>query len=383
MLLFPAPSDLRPKLGRRLSASSQINLLSYALIFGTLKKLRPPVPGRITLSRKSRVLLFSTGGIGDALIDSVAVHQLAAAYPGIHITMVAHHRRLDVARHQPPLDRIVPFRKGPAAFLRLLNQLRGPWDAIFFLTFHDPEAKCLGFLLNKNATFSLAWRSQFFGLAANEIVSAPLRRAHLAEQAAAVVAQAGVPSAERRMIYEVRGEERERLRGSLDALGCRTFPRIILQLGGGGQPFRDWPVSHHAALARRIVAAGLGPLAILGGPDHRQKAEEFRSLCGDLIYSDLVGQLPLPQSAALIRQASCLVSTDTGIMHLGFALRTPTVALLHPSPGPARVGPLCDKHLHRVLSLEKPSGYRLPSDVTMASITPDSVFDAVGSVLQQ
>jgi ADP-heptose:LPS heptosyltransferase len=72
-----------------------------------------------------------------------------------------------------------------------------------------------------------------------------------------------------------------------------------------------------------------------------------------------------------------LVSTDTGIMHLAFALGTPTVALLHCSPGDARVGPLADRQKHVVIQLPKPAGYRVPSDALMSNILPEDVFPAL------
>jgi len=385
VILFPVPIGLKPKKGRQLSLSSRINLLSFALAFGVMRQFRPAVPEPVQLKPSSRVLFFSTGGIGDSLLDSAAINALAAAYPGIEITVVVHHKRQVVMQHNPWVRKVIEFSKGPIAFHLLQHALRksGRWDAIFYLTAHDPESRCLGYLVAPGRTFGLAWRSEFYGLASREIDQPGLRRAHLAEQARAVVEAAGVQKGEPRMDYRVSEKEVRELENWANTNRAAPLPRIIFQLGGGGQPFRDWPVPHFVKLLDLIEEGNLGPVGILGGPDHRAKAARFAQLAGGLPFTDFVGKLPLPLSAALLSHAECLVSTDTGIMHLGFALRTPTVALLHCSPGRSRVGPLVDLERHQVLELAKPSNYGRPEDASMAEIAPEDVFEKVREVLHR
>ena len=361
-----------------LSLSSSANLLAYKAVFGFLTKVRLPVAKPIRLAPESRVLVFSTAGLGDALLDSAGINALASDYPGIRIHAVVHHRRTDIARHNPLLEKLHFLRKGPHAFLALWWRLRknGPWDAVLYLSCHDPEARCLGYLLAPDATVGLAWRTEMPWLCARNIDDSGLRRAHLAVQAVRVAAEAGVAASEVRMVYVVAEEDRIALDRSLVKMGFPLRPGVIFQLGGGGGPYRDWPVEHFLKLAELAHAAGIGPVFLLGGPDHREKAGEFSAATSSrkLPFFDVVGRLPLSQSAALLERSRCLVSTDTGIMHLGFALGTPTVALLHCSPGDARVGPLADRDRHVVIQIAKPAGYRVPSDASMADIRPEDVF---------
>lgn len=362
----------------KLSLSSSANLLAHKAVFGLLTKLRPPANRPLRLGPESRVLVFSTAGLGDALLDSAGIHALAAEYPGIHIEAVVHHRRTDIARHNPLLKKLHFLRKGPHAFLALWWQLRtqGPWDAVLYLSCHDPEARCLGYLLAPDATVGLAWRTEMPWLCAKNIDEPGLRRAHLAVQAVRVAAGAGATTPEARMVYEVAAEDRRALDRSLLGWNFPAVPGVTFQLGGGGGPYRDWPVEHFLKLAELAHAAGIGPVVLLGGPDHRMKADAFAAAARErgIPVFDAVGRLPLPQSAALLERSRCLVSTDTGIMHLAFALRTPTVALLHCTPGDARVGPLVDRGRHVVIQLPKPAGYRTPADASMRNLLPEEVF---------
>ncbi len=365
----------------RLSLSSSVNLLAYRALFGLLTRVRPPGTKPVRLESGSRVLVFSTAGLGDSLLDSAGLHALAAGWPGIHIEAVVHHRRTDIARHNPLLKKLHFLRKGPHGFLSLWWELRkqAPWDAVLYLSCHDPEARCLGYLLAPDATIGLAWRTEMPWLCAINIDEPGLRRAHLAVQAVRVAAGAGAPVKETRMVYEVSPEDRKALDQTLDGLGYPGHPGVIFQLGGGGGPYRDWPVGHFLKLAEMAHASGIGPLFLLGGPDHRKKAGQFAEAARELNlpFFDVVGRLPLPQSAALLERSRCLVSTDTGIMHLAFAIGTPTLALLHCTPGELRVGPLADREKHAVIQLPKPAGYRTPADASMSGLLPENVFPAL------
>ncbi len=358
--------------------SSSINLFFYRAVFGLLVKIRPPRGGEIDLGPGGRVLVFSTAGLGDSLLDSAGIRALAETFPGIHIEAVVHHRRRDIAAHNPLLKNLHFLRKGPHAFWALWRRLRrrGPWDAALYFSCHDPEARCLGYLLARDATIGLAWRTKMPWLCARNIDGPGLRRAHLAAQAVRVAEEAGAASGDApRMVYGVTAADREALDRKLSGLGFPRGPGVVFQLGGGGAAYRDWPSGHFVALARMAHSAGIGPIFILGGPDHRNKAGEFAA--ADIPFFDVVGKLSLPQSAALIERARCLVSTDTGIMHLAFAIGTPTVALLHCSPGANRVGPTADPEKHEVIALPRPAGYRSPSDAPMREILPEQVFSGL------
>ena len=379
---MPATTVKRPV---RLSLASRLNLGLYHLVFNALAMIKPASPSPLRLGSQSRVLVFSSAGLGDSLLDSVAIRALAETYPGIHLAAVVHHRRPDISEHNPLLSKLYRLRKGPPGFLRLWRALHadGPWHAVLYLSCHDPEARCLGYLLNRHATAGITWRSQFSNLCAINVDEPGLKRAHLSEQALRVAAAVGAKTQTPRMVYTVTQGDRIALDARLKELRLPSEPMVTLQLGGGGAGYRDWPVEHFIALAKALHQENIGPLFILGGPDHRAKADRFAAAAREagIPFADVVGKLKLPLSAALLERSRCLVSTDTGIMHLGFALQTPTVALLHCSPGPARVGPLADLERHAIVALTKPPGYKKPSDASMKDILPEQVLPRVQELL--
>ncbi len=375
----------KPKKPVRLSLSSRLNLWFYRALFGALWALRPPRPRPIRLSGQSRVLAFSSAGLGDALLDSVAFRALAETYPGIHLAAVVHHRRPQIAQHNPLLKKLYFLRKGRWASSRSGgNSAPAASDAVLYLSCHDPEARCLGFLLNRDATVSLAWRTELNHLCAFNIDEPGLRRAHLAAQSLRVARETGAQTQYPRMVCEVAPEDRRALDTRLAELGISENPRIIFQLGGGGAGLSRLARRAFCRLGLRLAGRPASArCSSSAAPTIRRRPPDLpppRRNAASAFTTSSPG-LALPLSAALLERTQCLVSTDTGIMHLGFALKIPTVALLHCQPGAARVGPLADLDLHRVIELPRPPGYKTPADAPMSLIQPEQVLPEVMTVL--
>jgi heptosyltransferase-2 len=114
---------------------------------------------------------------------------------------------------------------------------------------------------------------------------------------------------------------------------------VALHLGSANNTtFRRWPVSRFIELATRIQTYVPHLLVVLTGtPAERSLVEEFaggfRGRC-----ADATGLGSVHATALLLERCDLLVSNDTGVMHFGAALGTPTVGLFGPST-PAHWGP--------------------------------------------
>jgi len=92
------------------------------------------------------------------------------------------------------------------------------------------------------------------------------------------------------------------------------------------RPQKHWMEPRWAELAGRLCAELGMPTVLLGGPGDRAGADRVRAQAkGDLV--DLVGQTRLLEAAALIERARLVIGVDTGLGHMGIALRRPTLLL--------------------------------------------------------
>ena len=146
---------------------------------------------------------------------------------------------------------------------------------------------------------------------------------------------------------------------------------------------REWPEEHWLELAQQLAKPGL-IFAITGAPAERPRsvALQERMSKEGLAAEVFVGEGGLNSVILLIQRASLLVSVNTGIMHLGSVLGTPTVSINGPNAnwrwGP--VGP-------RSLGVDTPDGSGgfldlgfefdgHPQD-TMRKIRPEHVMAAI------
>jgi ADP-heptose:LPS heptosyltransferase len=365
---------------------SRLSASLYTAAFRARARRRPPQTRPIRLGDGSRVLAFTCAGIGDTLTDSVVFKALRETFPGAHLAAVVHRRRRLLLEHNPHVNQIFNFHKGPLAFWTLQRELRaaGPWDAILHLRGNDPEPRCLSYLLDPDVTVSVPDMTRLDWLCGHHVIQPDWDVTHGVEQTLRIARYVGADTADPRLVYAVRDDERARLEEKLHGWGiAEGKPRLVLQLGGGRRAsWRDWPVPRYAELLRLAAAQLDGEFFVLGGGDQAERRDSLARLFagGARPYHDLVGKLSLAESAALLASARTLVSTDTGIMHLGFAVGTRVVALIHCNNPESRVGPYGYGDRHRVVQLPRPAGYRTPADANMADIGAETVFAAVREI---
>ena len=111
------------------------------------------------------------------------------------------------------------------------------------------------------------------------------------------------------------------------------------------QRTKMWPAERFVALAQALTAPD-GPMpgaaiGVIAGPGDAERQMAAPLLAALPQARDLVGNLPIPESAALLSRAGLFVGNDSGLMHLSAATGAPTLGLFGPTPASqyAPVGP--------------------------------------------
>jgi len=108
--------------------------------------------------------------------------------------------------------------------------------------------------------------------------------------------------------------------------GPKGFAGRVVLLPGAGKTEKQWPVERFRELANRI-----GPKALaVWGPGEREMAEA--------IGAEVAPPTSFRELARVLREASVVVGSDTGPLHLAAALGTRVVGLYGPT-NPRRNGP--------------------------------------------
>jgi ADP-heptose:LPS heptosyltransferase len=98
---------------------------------------------------------------------------------------------------------------------------------------------------------------------------------------------------------------------------------------GSSTPSRRWPSERFAAVADRLVRAGLA-VVITGTERERPLADAVLRAMTEAAMS-VAGRTTVGELAALVERGQILVANDTGVSHLAAAVGTPSVIVFNGS----------------------------------------------------
>ncbi|MDP3031784.1 MAG: lipopolysaccharide heptosyltransferase II [Rhodocyclaceae bacterium] len=153
---------------------------------------------------------------------------------------------------------------------------------------------------------------------------------------------------------------------------------LILCPGAEYGPAKRWPTRHFAALAQKVGAGGTAVWIVGSAKDAPIGAEIANLAAGAAI--NLCGRTNLEQAIDLIASARCVVSNDSGLMHVAAALDRPLVAL-YGSSSPGYTPPLSARATILSLGLDCSPCFKRECPLghlnCLENLTPDHVLAAV------
>lgn len=256
-----------------------------------------------------KILLITANRLGDAVLTTGVVQELLRKYPNAHFMLVCGPVAAPLWQMFPRLQVITMHKqKNSIHWWYLWKQLVG--------TYFD---------------WVIDFRNSFAGrfLRAKRYTPAVKRKdnEHTVEYLARIVGFSLPPAPGLQGIYSP-------LRGSLNfvqqILGKGKFLVLGPTANWGG---KIWPAGNFVELGRQLTQHGGlcdgWPIVLLGAPGEEAIAAPITDALPQAI--NLVGQLSIPETVAVLKQASLYIGNDSGLMHLAASLNTPTLGLFGPS----------------------------------------------------
>lgn len=329
----------------------------------------------------NRILFWKPGAIGDFLHTLPALRALRERFPSAQVTAIVSPGQDALIEGTGVADSVRTFdksryKKNVREFVLFAKQLRQERFDLFV----DMQPSLRSMLLRRlsGAKSTLVYRKQKRFSRANG-------RMHAAENFMATLRPLGINAPVERIDLPVRTDAAAGIAALLDHRGIDgTRPLVALNCSvGAARPARNWLPERFADLADRLALDSGALVIFVGGREDRQFVSSIIAGMKSRAES-FVGELSLPETAALLARCRCLVSSDTGPLHLSTAVGTPVIGLFG-STDPKRTGPVGRGHqvirkaLDCVPCEEKSCPYG--STACMAAITVKEVIAAVGKVL--
>lgn len=282
-----------------------------------------------------RILIIRLSAIGDVIMASGLILALRSLWPNAFIAWLAEDANAELLQQNPRLDRVhvLPrrewrgLRKAGAygGLLRGIRAFTGELRAERYDLVLDLQgllkSGVWAFACGANQRIGLGSRegSQFL---MTEVIARVMDDPRIGKEYRDLATRLGADEASFVMDIPVSDGVRESASGILAKTGVRGDYAVLAPFTT--RPQKHWFDERWADLARELSSQF--QLVMLGGPADRTRAAGIQSMAKGLIVN-LVGETSLLECAALIEGARVLVGVDTGLTHLGTAMRTPTVAL--------------------------------------------------------
>jgi len=102
-------------------------------------------------------------------------------------------------------------------------------------------------------------------------------------------------------------------------------PYIVI-FPGAGHAARRWAPSNFAALCNSLFQLYKLPIYVCGAENELGLAKDIIALSGSFVINK-IGAYSLPEMTEVIREASLVITNDSGPLHLAMAVNTPTICI--------------------------------------------------------
>lgn len=276
------------------------------------------------------ILVIRLSSMGDVVLATPLVRQLRRTYPNARIDVAVADRFVDVWANNPHVTCVWPVPSIHASEagtdelkLEMLESLSGEWNGEYDLIVDL-----------QNSLRSAALRR---GLG-RRIVRAPKHRL----EKLAMVYLKRRPAITTSIVERYRSTI-ENLPIVADADGCELWlpeehhlgaypherravdPMRIALVPGAHHATKRWPVVRYAELAATLVRRGHN-VVLLGGPSDVELCNAVEAAAGvPMLRGD--GATSIEATVRMIDTCACVVTNDTGVMHIAAARRAPVVAI--------------------------------------------------------
>ena len=328
-----------------------------------------------------RVLVVSTTGMGDCLWGTPAIRAMKKTFPSLEIDLVVSKTWKSLFDFNPYLNQIYEYSGQwylqPILGLKLLGR---HYDAIYI--FHS----------NRNFRRMLPWLPSvpIWTYQNHDWIPESYRMKistndHGIKKRLIMLEQFGVKPDGGQMEIFLDQADLDSSQKLLKEFNFTKGEYVYLNLGASVERKR-WMVERFKELASRILKATSWNIILGGGPNDKNRAQQIAKELNTTRVMDVCSQ-PLMVDAGIISKAGLMVTSDTGPMHIGFAMSTPIVALFG-TISPLGSGPYdIPDHLFRVITIDPESDDYVeeqdPGDLYFRCITVDQVWGKVEEMLAE
>ncbi|MFH2138894.1 MAG: lipopolysaccharide heptosyltransferase II [Candidatus Omnitrophota bacterium] len=335
-----------------------------------------------------RILVINVNWLGDVLFSTPALKALRKNFPAAYICCVVIARCQEVLKNNPATNEIIVYDEygkhrtlgAKFRFIRMLRKKK--FDQVYIL---HPSLKraMIGWLAGIPQRIGYDTKKRKFLL--TNPIPAPDAQMHKIDYFLNLLKAQGVETEDRNCEFFVSDKDREKADEFLKNAGITEKDKIVMINPGGNWQLKRWPLNYFVKLSDALMLKPGIKVLVAGA---KKDIELARKISSEMKKKPLIitGKTTLHELAALMIRSDCVVSADSGPMHISRAVGANTVAIFGPT-SPELTGPVGKGKtviLRKDRDCEIPC-YKLDCDdnCCMKDISPEEVLDAVNNFLEK
>jgi len=334
-----------------------------------------------------RVLIVNVNWLGDTLFATPLIRAVKETHSDSYIAILTHPRCYDILEGNPNISEIIIYdekkqhknllrRFAIIAYLRSRN-----FDTAFILK--KSLSRTLLLLFSKIPA-RVGYASKRAGFLLTKSVDIPNEGMHKVEYFLNLGKAAGVEVKNKNYEIHISGKDMEKGEKILRDTGinCKNF--VILNAGGNWNPKR-WPAENFAKLGDEISKTTGAHIVLTGAEKDVALAENIAGLMEHKPFI-LCGKTGLKTLGAIFKKAVCVISNDSGPMHLASAVGSSVIAIFGPTSakltGPYGGG-RC-RVLHKDIGCKVPCyDVKCKDNRCMKAVTVEEVMGAFNEIIRR
>lgn len=273
-----------------------------------------------------RILVIKLRAIGDVLLSTAVLPDLAAAYPGASLDFLTDRYCAGVLDGNQHIDRIHLFDVRRDGSLGLIRRIRNErYDMVIDL-FGNPRSAVV--TLFSGARVRVGYRFNWRTICYNRVIEPRSGTVHNVEFNLDALRRIGIEPEHRLPLFPL-DEKAEIFAEKFFAEHHLVKKNTVALNPGGGWISKKWRLHQYAALADRIAGEMGLDVVLAWGPGEQEEAEKVRA--GMKEKSLIFPPTDLKQLASLMTRCVALVTNDSGPMHIAAATGVPVVAIFGPT----------------------------------------------------
>lgn len=285
-----------------------------------------------------KVLVIRFSSIGDIILTSPVLRCLKQQVPGAEVHYLTKDTFRPLVEHSPYVHKVHTLQHNLGATLQALKQER--FDLVADLH-HNARTLRVKLALGAKATSFPKLNLEKWLLVNFKVDRLP--KVHIVDRYMATVEHLGVKNDNKGLELFI-PKEKEVETANLPLAHRNGYTALCI---GAGHFTKRLPRHRLIELAAKLK----GPLVIIGGPDDRGTGRAIADAAGARAF-DATGKYDLLGSASLIRQATQVITHDSGAMHVASAFRKPVASIWGNTVPQFGMGPYIPEHPERTLISE-------------------------------